>query len=631
VDRDRWRLPIAEHALEPLTDFVREIGVCRPLLDMLVRNTASITRAAIAYVRGDETLKANVAIIGFAAVLAFAGGCAVGASGAADAGGGGKGGAAGGRDGSAGAAGARDASVGGAGGAAGADGGAGTNGVGGNGVADGGPPVDGRADGDGSGNPDDGVGPTSGPCDIYAAAGTPCVAAHSTTRALLAAYDGRLYQVQRASDETAADIGTLGPGGYADAAAQDTFCAGTSCLITTIYDQTIRGNHLTVSPAGGAGAADVGANAAALPATAGGHKVYGVLVTPGVGYRNLAAKGTARNGQPEGMYMVTSGKHVNDGCCFDYGNTEQPKANDTGNGHMDAVYFGLRCEHPPCTGAGPWIAADLENGLFQGNGSNTGDATATFDVVTAMLKNDGQSMFSLKTANAQSGALTTQYGGTLPGGQYTGYTPMSQEGGIVLGVGGDNSNSSAGDFYEGVMTAGYPTDAAEDAVQANIVAVNYEVATYTAVVPTSEVTKQTWRYVTNAPDAAWNTSGFDDGAWMTGPGGFGSDGTPGAIVGTVWSTADIWLRRTFNPGPLTPAELGDLLVRLHHDEDAEVYVNGVLALSASGYTVGYGYASMSDAARAAIVSNGANTLAVHCHQTTGGQYIDAGLYVLVAP
>ena len=242
----------------------------------------------------------------------------------------------------------------------------------------------------------------------------------------------------------------------------------------------------------------------------GGHKVYGVYVTPGVGYRNLAANGTARNGQPEGMYMVTSGKHVNGGCCFDYGNTEQPKALDTGNGHMDAVYFGLRCEHPPCTGAGPWIAADLENGLFQGNGSNTGDATVTFDLVTAVLKNDGQSMFSLKTANAQSGALTTQYGGTLPRGQYTGYTPMSQEGGIVLGVGGDNSNWSAGDFYEGVMTAGYPTDAAVDAVQANIVAVDYEVATYTAVVPTSEVTKQTWRYVTNAPDATWNTGGFDD-------------------------------------------------------------------------------------------------------------------------
>ena len=467
-----------------------------------------------------------------------------------------------------------------------------------------------------------------GSCDIYAAAGTPCVAAHSTTRALFAAYSGKLYQVQRASDGKTADIGTLVAGGYADAAAQDTFCADTSCAITIIYDQTSRANHLTVSPAGGAGGADVPANAGALPALAGGHRVYGVYVSPGTGYRNLSAKGTARNGQPEGMYMVTSGKHVNDGCCFDYGNTEQPKANDTGNGHMDAVYFGMRCEHPPCSGTGPWVAGDLENGLFQGNGSNTNDATVTDDLVTAMLKNDGQKTFALKTGNAQSGKLTTQYDGTLPNGPYQGYIPMSQEGGIVLGVGGDNSNWSAGDFYEGVMTAGYPTNAAEDAVQANIVSVGYEPAKYTEIVPTSEKTKQSWKYTTAAPATSWNTSAFDDGAWQTGNGGFGTDGTPGAVIGTVWNGADIWLRRTFNPGALTTQQLAGLVVRLHHDEDAEVYVNGVRALAVTGYTLSYEYAFTSKAAQSALVSNGPNTLAVHCHQTTGGQYIDAGLSVL---
>jgi hypothetical protein len=323
--------------------------------------------------------------------------------------------------------------------------------------------------------------------------------------------------------------------------------------------------------------------------------------------------------------MVTSSLHVNGGCCFDYGNTEQPKANDTGNGHMDAVYFGMRCEHPPCTGTGPWIAGDLENGLFQGNGSNTNDATISFDLVTAMLKNDGQKAFALKTGNAQSGVLTTQYDGTLPTGQYRGYIPMSQEGGIVLGVGGDNSNWSSGDFYEGVMTAGYPPNAAEDAIQANIVSVGYKAQTYNAIVPTSEVTKQTWKYTTTAPAAAWITVAFDDGAWSTGNGGFGTDGTPGAIIGTLWNTADIWLRRSFNPGALTAEQIGALVVRLHHDEDAEVYVNGVRALALPGYIVSYEDDSMSDAAKSAIVSNGANTLAAHCHQTTGGQYIDVGL------
>lgn len=317
------------------------------------------------------------------------------------------------------------------------------------------------------------------PCDIYAAAGTPCVAAHSTIRALFGGYNGNLYQVKRSSDGTTTNIETLTAGGYANASTQDSFCAGTLCTITMIYDQTSRHNDLTISPAGGAGGADVGAVANALPLTAGGHKVYGVYVTPGTGYRNLSATGTAVNGQAEGMYMVTSGKHVNGGCCFDYGNTEQPRAIDTANGHMDAVYFGLRCEHPPCSGSGPWIAADLENGLFQGNGSNTGDATIKYDLVTAMLKNNGQTTFVLKTGNAQSGGLTTQYSGTLPNGGFNGYTPMHQEGGIVLGVGGDNSNSSAGSFFEGIMTSGYPTDAADNSVQANILSVGYSTSSNT--------------------------------------------------------------------------------------------------------------------------------------------------------
>src|SRR5947209_3559997 len=85
---------------------------------------------------------------------------------------------------------------------------------------------------------------TTGPCDIYASGGTPCVAAHSTTRALYGSYTGPLYQVRRASDNTYLSIAPVSAGGYADAASQDSFCAGTSCLITRIYDQSGRGNDL---------------------------------------------------------------------------------------------------------------------------------------------------------------------------------------------------------------------------------------------------------------------------------------------------------------------------------------------------------------------------------------------------
>ena len=90
---------------------------------------------------------------------------------------------------------------------------------------------------------------TSLPCDIYAAAGTPCVAAHSTVRALYASYNGPLYQVKRASDGTTTNIGTLSAGGYANAAAQNSFCAGTTCTITEIFDQSPEHNNLTIGPA----------------------------------------------------------------------------------------------------------------------------------------------------------------------------------------------------------------------------------------------------------------------------------------------------------------------------------------------------------------------------------------------
>ena len=310
------------------------------------------------------------------------------------------------------------------------------------------------------------------PCDIYANAGTPCVAAHSTTRALFANYNGALYQVTRKSDGATHDIGLLAVGGYANAADQDAFCNGSTCVISKIYDQTGRGNHLVPGPAGGAGSADRGADASEITVSAGGHKVYGIWISPGVGYRYTGvASGVAVNGQPEGAYMVASGTHVGSDCCFDYGNAERTP-NDTGNGHMDAVSIATTCYFAPCTGSGPWVEADMENGMFQGaNGSNTANQGNNSTYVTAMLKDNGQTTYAIKGGNSQSGGLSTWYSGPLP--TRGGYQPMQQEGGIILGIGGDNSNRNMGTFFEGVMTAGYPTDAADNSVQSNIVSVGY--------------------------------------------------------------------------------------------------------------------------------------------------------------
>ena len=316
----------------------------------------------------------------------------------------------------------------------------------------------------------------SEPCDIYAAGGTPCVAAHSTVRALYGAYNGPLYQVRRSSDGTTANIGVLSPGGTANAAAQDSFCAGTACVITVVYDQSGHGNDVAYQGPGGAGGTDTPSNATSEALTVGGSKAYSLYINPGNSYwHNGSASGMPLGSAPQGAYMVTSGIHVNGGCCFDYGNSETDRHAD-GAGAMDAIYFGTSCWFGGCSGSGPWVQADLEYGLYSGGSQswNPNQRAFTSRYVTAMLKNNGTSHFALKGADAQSGGLTTLWDGSLP----PGYSPMRQQGAIVLGSGGDccasgGGNQSLGTFYEGAITAGYPSDATDNAVQANIAAAGY--------------------------------------------------------------------------------------------------------------------------------------------------------------
>ncbi|MBP2704537.1 cellulose binding domain-containing protein [Microbispora sp. RL4-1S] len=317
--------------------------------------------------------------------------------------------------------------------------------------------------------------PSNLPCDIYAAGGTPCVAAHSTTRALFRSYSGNLYQVRRSSDNTTRNIGVLTTGGTANAATQDSFCAGTSCVITIVYDQSGHGNNVAYQGSGGAGGSDTPANATSESLTVGGGKAYSLYIRPGNSYwRDGHTTGIPTGSAPEGMYMVTSGTHVNSGCCFDYGNSETTRKAD-GAGAMDAIYFGTSCWFGGCSGSGPWVQADLEYGLYPGGSQswNPNQRAFTSKFVTAMLKNNGTTRFAIKGANAQSGGVTTLWDGALP----RGYNPMKKQGAIILGSGGDcclgNTNLSQGTFYEGAMVSGYPSDATENAIQANIIAAGY--------------------------------------------------------------------------------------------------------------------------------------------------------------
>jgi hypothetical protein len=332
------------------------------------------------------------------------------------------------------------------------------------------------------------AGPGDLPCDILERAGHACVSAHSTVRVVVRGYTGPLYQVKR-RDETTLDIGVVN--GYANAAAQDTFCAGSTCVISLVYDQAPFGNHLAPSPPGSANEnPGKPVPADALKITANGQSVYGMRFRPGNGYRancngcpypTSGMAGTAVGDEPQTMYMVSSQKDLLNGCCFDYGNAETTNNNDR-EGAMEAVYVGNGVVWGTGIDGGPWVMADLENGLYAGweNGQDRNISTAVpmkYDFISAIVvgdtaeKNGGKGRFAVYGGDATAGPLIQTYDGIRP--EKPGYVPMKKQGSIILGIGGDNSAFGAGRFYEGVVALGAATKATVDALQQAIVAAGY--------------------------------------------------------------------------------------------------------------------------------------------------------------
>ena len=271
-------------------------------------------------------------------------------------------------------------------------------------------------------------------------------------------------------------------GGYADAAAQDAFCANTYCWISKVYDQSPKHNDLTQAPRGGfSGPAMGGMNnlplAEMAPVTLMGHKVYGVFIEPGSGLRVDDVKGTAVDDQAEGQYWVINGHHFNGGCCFDYGNAEIDSRDDD-NGTMETAYFGDTTGWIHGNPPGPWIETDQENNLV-GCVNTDGSRLCAhlpdihWRFVTAIAKGEPHRWASLG-GDAQRGPLTVMFDGQRVNSSYD---PMRKQGAILLGNGGDNSNSSQGTFYEGAVTASgtFPSDATDQLVQANVVAAGYDV------------------------------------------------------------------------------------------------------------------------------------------------------------
>ncbi len=356
-----------------------------------------------------------------------------------------------------------------------------------------------------------------GPCDIYEAGGTPCVAAYSTVRVLSSSYEGPLYQV-RSSNYQTRDIFPLSTG-FANADEQDDFLGNNSGTVSKLYDQSGRGNDLTVAkkgcydcPNGSACQDDNESNAKGRSLMVGGHRVYALYMEAHDGYRSNqegysgypdiapAANGMPTGNQAQGIYAVVDGRRYGTKCCWNFGNGSTDNCYGP-TGQMSTLFFGT-AYWGRGDGNGPWFMNDMEDGVWAG-GSNPGDPgwgalddehppnplnpSMTMDYAFGISKTSTENntpKYCLRMGNAQSGNLVTAFDGNAP-------STWKMEGSIILGIGGDNSNSSYGTWFEGCITAGRPSDQTDAAILENV-----QAAGYGSAVPTQYGT------INNAPRAS---------------------------------------------------------------------------------------------------------------------------------
>ncbi|KAJ7912657.1 alpha-L-arabinofuranosidase [Mycena leptocephala] len=292
----------------------------------------------------------------------------------------------------------------------------------------------------------------AGPCDIYASGNTPCVAAHSTTR----------YSTHTLGRSTESNGPPTMRRAMVPLCLQAVLPTPPRKTRSELAQRSGRGNHLTRAPPGSADPSgpDNLAPARGAPVMLNGKKAYGVFIAPGTGYRNDATNGIA----------VFSTARISTEIVVSTMGMRRAQRPTRATCTWRPIYFGSAGGNKGA-GNGPWVMADLENGLFSGGNrtANPSHPSMTSRFVPAVVK-DRPGHWAIRGGNAVSGQLGTFYSGVRPSG---GYNPMKKEGAIILGTGGDNSDRGRGTFYEGVITSGYPSDATENKVQANIVAARY--------------------------------------------------------------------------------------------------------------------------------------------------------------
>jgi hypothetical protein len=274
-------------------------------------------------------------------------------------------------------------------------------------------------------------------------------------------------------------------GGQVDLTTLNTFCTGTTCSVSKLYDQAGNGNDMSQATAANQPAVQFWTT---LDGTA---KLPMAVSTNKQWLRNrLQTKKIPTGSKPQTEYMVVHAAFAGaipntNGCCYDYGNMET-QITDDGPGTMSALYFGSATDWTRGAGSGPWGMLDFENGLFAGGAGiknlNQGSASvnaqnpsikyAGNNIAVIFGKTDGTANFTLKYGNAATGTLSTAWSGGLPTmPNPTPYIPLQQQGGLSLGEGGDGSNMGTGAFSEGVVIAAQTTDATDNAIQTNLTTV----------------------------------------------------------------------------------------------------------------------------------------------------------------
>jgi hypothetical protein len=351
------------------------------------------------------------------------------------------------------------------------------------------PASDADAGGSGDSTPPGGL-----PGDVAEAAGTPFVAAHGMTRALFASYTGPLFKALRVSDSQEQDIGTVPSTGLVDTAALSSFCAGTSCKVTTLYDQSGNGNDLwraddpNTNQPGTVRPCDL-MDIQYWPTSDGTQMPIAVETGPMWKAKSQCLRNREKTksmpvgATPQTEYAIFHAQYLNNNCCFNYGNTGNA-IHYSGPGTLSALNFSKIAFWSKGTGDGPWPMVDFETGVYAGNTAKCGSGvpagvpctttgenanpSVTFDIVTTMFKHNGVNHWALKTGNAQAGALSVNVDlGALPAG----YSPLEQEGGLGLGEGGAGDPNGTGGFSEGAVMVGETTNATDDAIQRSVVSV----------------------------------------------------------------------------------------------------------------------------------------------------------------